>query len=376
MNELQQREYLIPEWRRSELEDRIQKLGKRAGKLDLDAPTFEVTDTVDQQVYVDGELARHVDGTPVTERWLLVVVTEPVVALPGYEFLGTIQHTEHGNILRTVPGMGVEEGELGAYRSTSSTLCDHCGTRRVRKDTYLVRNAEGVLQVGSTCITDFLGVDRLASLQWKLSSLGCEDLERPSCGRAAVVVGIERYLGAVATAIRTVGWTSRGQAYDGHGTATADVVRACLWAYTREQRETAEANYPEVYEALRDGIPAQDQETAAAALAWARAIDPGTTSDYLHNLRVACASEDAEARSLGIVASAVAAHAREVEREIKRANEARLAQQSDWIGNAATRSGASSARRTESRGVRRSTRSTPPCSSSGPWTGSTGCPRW
>lgn len=70
----------------------------------------------------------------------------------GWEFLATIVHTDEGNIIRSVPGY-IAPVDI----RDKASLCEHCNTNRVRRDTYIVRHTDGtVKQVGSTCLQDFL----------------------------------------------------------------------------------------------------------------------------------------------------------------------------------------------------------------------------
>lgn len=342
------RTYIIPAERQEELDTRIEKLGRKAQGFGLEPPTYELVGEELRQVYVTDEYgtrrpAKLIDGTLVRDRWLVIEVTEPVVKLPGWDFLGTIQHTEAGNILRTVPGAKLEPGELIDFRQTGATRCDHCNTIRQRNDTYLVRHEDGgILQVGSTCITDFLGCDRLASLSWKMGALDLSDLEEEpeswGGGRREVAWDLEQMVGATATAVRTVGWTSRTQARrdyeygDGGPPATADILQAIMFAWNPKTHEALRREYPEVYEALKSGVPEADLETARAAIAWAREIPADAPSEYLSNLRVACTLSYATPRTLGIAASVIAAHARVIEKEIARRERERLAKTSVWIG--------------------------------------------
>lgn len=71
----------------------------------------------------------------------------------GWAFAATVVHTDDGNIIRAVPGYSVPV----EYRDRP-TWCDHCRTNRARRDTYIVRHEDGrVMQVGSSCLADFIG---------------------------------------------------------------------------------------------------------------------------------------------------------------------------------------------------------------------------
>lgn len=86
-------------------------------------------------------------------RYIDLEVEGTVPAQNGWEFVATIVHTDDGNIIRCVPGYTVP-----VEHRDRPTWCDHCKTNRVRRDTYVVRHADGrVMQVGSSCLEDFIG---------------------------------------------------------------------------------------------------------------------------------------------------------------------------------------------------------------------------
>jgi hypothetical protein len=86
-------------------------------------------------------------------RYIDLEVEGIVPSENGWSFVATVVHTDDGNIIRSVPGYTVPV----EYRDRP-TWCDHCKTNRVRRDTYIVRHEDGrVMQVGSSCLADFIG---------------------------------------------------------------------------------------------------------------------------------------------------------------------------------------------------------------------------
>lgn len=69
----------------------------------------------------------------------------------GYEVIGVIDHIE--NMVHSF----VEGVSLESFRHRK--VCDHCGTKRNRAKTIIVRKSGQLLQVGTTCLSDFVGVD-------------------------------------------------------------------------------------------------------------------------------------------------------------------------------------------------------------------------
>jgi hypothetical protein len=93
-------------------------------------------------------------------RYIDLEVEGIVPAVNGWSFIATVVHTDDGNIIRAVPGYTVPV----EYRDRP-TWCDHCKANRVRRDTYIVRHDDGrVMQVGSSCLADFIGTQNPAGL--------------------------------------------------------------------------------------------------------------------------------------------------------------------------------------------------------------------
>ena len=86
-------------------------------------------------------------------RYIELEISADTAKANGWEFVATLVHTDDGNIIRSVPGFAVPV----EFRD-KATWCDHCQTSRLRRDTYIVRHADGrVMQVGSNCLQEFIG---------------------------------------------------------------------------------------------------------------------------------------------------------------------------------------------------------------------------
>ena len=71
-----------------------------------------------------------------TARFVVVDV-EGVAVVNGWKFIASVEHTEKGNIIRAACNIEVPERYY-----TSSPICEHCKSKRFRKDTYIVMNEE------------------------------------------------------------------------------------------------------------------------------------------------------------------------------------------------------------------------------------------
>jgi hypothetical protein len=300
----------VPEENLPRLRQRLDKLARRAVKLGLTPPTYSVGEP-----RVERRSEEDLDGTSWTVAWRVYPVTVQGEApkFDGWTFCAVRDHAEGGApVLRST---GAHELPL-RFRE-ASYACEHCETRRARKETFVLRHDDGRwAQVGRQCIRDFLGhasPEQIAA-QAELVAEACSggSWEEASGDHARPTV--EAYLQFVSCVIRHRGWTPRSRAdfmaCDGRGSAaTADVAAAWLDDRRHAAKTGAKAKFPQ---------PTQEDESrAAAATAWAAALrdEPDAPlSDYLHNLKQAALREVLTEKLAGLVASIVPAWDRECAR--------------------------------------------------------------
>lgn len=306
-------EFLIPEGNLGRLENSLVALNKKALKL-LGRPIVIEKLAVEYREAADGFVTAY--------HKILVVGAQPVIG--GWTFIATLQHTENGNVVRSIQGL-VSEGGLVAYRN-NDPVCDHCQTHRRRKDTYLVRNEQGALkQVGKSCLKDFIGHDDPMAVAALLTHLiefeaECRECEESSGGGGAEYMPIEHYLRWVSACIRQCGWVSRSKAAESCSAATA-VVSAS--AFAKPSDFDFEPNDA-------------DAELVVAALKWVRE-EADTTSDYMYNLYVACKQFFITHRDTGIVASLIVAYSKHRELMLQKKREAEATISSEWQGTVGKR---------------------------------------
>jgi hypothetical protein len=277
----------------------------------------------------------HVDtgtgGTWTSRRLvdLALITARPVLA--GWDFLAVIEPLEGGNLLRQVPGATIADGELSHWRQGAMS-CDHCGTTRRRTETFIVRSdgsdpsiaAGSYKQIGRNCLEAFLGGKSPAAI---VAQLAWPDVVRTAGedgeggwggGTSAAVFSPEIFLAQTAACIRLDGWVSRSQARadaDDFGTgrlvqSTADQV---CYLLTPPFGGDLRGDWRRA--SLRCKPSDEDIARGGAALAWARALVPA--SDYESNLALIAQQLTVKPAHAGILASAVAAHGRILEREIE-----------------------------------------------------------
>jgi len=239
----------------------------------------------------------------------------------GWTFVAALEHLDGENLVRALPGQILPP----EYR-TRGPQCDHCKLARRRADTYVVRHEDGrLVQVGSTCIADFLGSSdavKIAAYATMLASARglAEGGESEGFGGGSGDVALSQYLPFVAWCVREQGWTSRTIAREQGGAATADV--AMHFMSCRNKRSCPSCSKMEVQCEPTD----VDVALAASAEVWAESLSDGevnaSSGDYLHNLRAVARTGIVGFRSAGIAASMVAAYERALGVERKRAERA------------------------------------------------------
>lgn len=130
---------------------KIEKLNKRAatkgwsGRIDLEL----------------GERRREsTEGMPgfTVRYWVTpVTITGTAPKYDGWTFLARVDwDAEVGSTVNAAPGVDIAT----EWPNPITGNCDHCNKIRNRKTTYLVRSDDGChMEVGSTCLKDFLGWD-------------------------------------------------------------------------------------------------------------------------------------------------------------------------------------------------------------------------
>lgn len=174
--------YSIPVNKLDKLEKIIRKYQRKGA---------DITFTVGKDIVEDGMLyfndpSTHTQGhTPIKVNCKEVFV-DGQYKVEDWSFLGTIEFTENGNIIRLADSSF--EGKVPAKYLHTPKVCEHCGKVRNRKDTYLIHNdvTDEYKQVGSSCLLDYtkgLDADACASMMScldKIIDLSSKDYDEAS----------------------------------------------------------------------------------------------------------------------------------------------------------------------------------------------------
>jgi hypothetical protein len=298
----------IPTQNLETLKSKVAKLNKRAKRLGI-AP-MELIEGATTVTYERDECMRLI---PISRTEVSIKGESPIIN--GWMLVATITPEQGGNLVKCVPGESVPK----EYRQADTRVCDHCNTKRHRKDVFIIKHEDGSFkQVGRNCIADFLGHASPEALIGKCSYL----IEAQECLEEAEEYGgygfreleldIVEVLAATAMLIRQIGWVSKAQANSLMETSTSELSWEILNPPTTEP---AASQHKKWIDNKKLFINDTDRKLAEDAVELAKNLPEDTDSDYLHNLRVACNCLTVRSKNLGITCSAVAAYMRERDRE-------------------------------------------------------------
>jgi len=260
------------------------------------------------------------------EQFLRVDLSYETLKLGEYTFVAALDHTVGKNpIVNAVPEQLVPEQYF-----TTASRCDHCGTDRFRKQTFLFKDAQGYKLVGRSCLKDFFGVDPTKSLAWLHSIGGIGEGLGVRGERVAPIVDIIA-VGLVLSKRYGYVTSKQAEAYfeksNGESSiqTTADKVRFSLFVpLVKAQPDEVE---------YRRQLMIESQLAAAQArelIKWALEHFGNENSSYAHNMRQLLAVEAVGPRYVGYVVSAIAAYNREVE---KHAFQKVVAKSNEYVGS-------------------------------------------
>lgn len=229
-----------------------------------------------------------------------VTLTGELPQLAGWRFVASLEHTEGGNLVKSMPG----GGNVPDRYLTAQSVCEHCGTKRNRNKTVVCAHTDGrFVQVGSNCLKDFLGhgdAETLAQLlEWRSNMWATYMAEYypdegfQLGGFVPSMVELSLFLIRVAQMIRLYGYVSRSRGEEELRVSTADEAMGAL----RNREKAPEPS-------------AEDEAKAKAAQAWAAALtdDEVRGNTFLHNLRVIAGSQGVSLKNLGMAAAIIVAY--------------------------------------------------------------------
>ena len=297
--------FLVPVSARQKIIDKINNLRSRAFKLGLPEINLMWGSLETESRMINGEMKNI--------QFIQAHLSGPIkVAFDGWEFVATLQHLETGeNIIRAISN----DFQIPEKYKTAGSDCEHCRVNRYRKDTYIVRHINNdFVQVGSSCIKDFLGNNSpdniiqaadLASniVQYMNSFYQDSSYINPD----DILINLEQVLAQTSACIRDYGWISKSTAYNRNTTSTASMVLD---------------NITKVESLFKSNVSNVDEQTAFAAINWAENLSDYrcNSSDYLHNIRAIARAGAVNRKTIGYAASIISSFQKEHEREMSKTN--------------------------------------------------------
>lgn len=318
--------YEIPGPNFDTLQTKINKLNKKAVKLNCQPITLTKVGCIDKKIKSDDF------GFDNYMRYYQITISGTAPIIAGWELIASCEIKENGTLIKSIPDKTYPEH----YRT--KLICEHCKSDRYRKYTFIVRNIETneYKMIGKSCLKDFLGhVDPNLYAQI-LQYLTDPDLsqyndnELPSSDRR---INTEDYLCFVSACIREKGWVSRTAAKESEREkqATADFAIEAMKNIIKPLRD----RYGNL---IHFPIPDEkDNEIAKSAINWAKDLNKTNhaLNDYLYNINLLSYETSIKYSDLGFVASIVSSYIRYIEKQIlkeKQQTAQKEKQISDYIG--------------------------------------------
>ncbi len=269
------------------------------------------------------------NGREYTARFIKIE-TEGTAIINDWRFIASVEHTENGNIIKKC----CYDVKIPEKYYASKPVCEHCGSNRYRKNTYIIRNlkTEEFKQVGKSCLADFTNG---MSAEYVAHYISLFDIliegEYIEPGYKA-----KNYI-EIGEALRYVAETTRHFGY-----VKADGDRPTKYR-ARDYYETdhrmagllQEELEKEMWEVSFNANSDYAKEISEKALEWV--LSQEANSEYMHNLKTVCSASYVTFENFGILASFIPSYNRAIEREQRIEAERNANMKSEHIGKVGDR---------------------------------------
>lgn len=323
-NVLKHMDVFIPNERMGMFLRKMEKIQAQARKLNL--PEWDVVigekewRLLADKYPVDLYPGQH-DPGPLKIEGSMISISGQAPVLDGWRFLAKIEHDAGGNLVKSM----VSGDNSPAEWHVCKPNCDHCGVSRERNNTFMLKNVESgaVKQVGSSCMSDFLGHDqrdpeRIAAMFDHLVALE-EDFEfdpdRDLGGAGLSDLGVEP-VKLMAATLKIVeedgGYLSAEKADSLSCMSTGDRLRAAFWSAKPI--------------AVKSDVG--HAERAQQVVAWLK-DQKADDSLWLRNIAHLADRACITAKNAGLFASGYVAWNRDLQKQLRQERGA-----GDWVGEA------------------------------------------
>jgi hypothetical protein len=166
-----------------------------------------------------------------TSREAIVILVGDPPVLDGWKLAAILDHHSEEPTLRPVTALG----ETLVAASFAPAACEHCGVQRRRSRTFVLSNEDPgeLIQVGSSCLRDFLGghdplrlCRQAECLSVAREALHSADISSPE--PAPADAPLAEFAAHAAHVVREHGWVTRERALAAGEPSTADRADAAL----------------------------------------------------------------------------------------------------------------------------------------------------
>ena len=167
-----------------------------------------------------------------------MTIPSELVKVGNQEVLARLESIENLNMITRI---SKSEANLDEYRD-APICCDHCGYKRNRKGSWVVKSEEkGLIQIGDNCVNLYFGVDveKILKTSHAVMNMLCSDEERCS-GSGRRSYNISGFVARVMWLTMTTGFLTQKKAEETMGTstrATASFLSEPLDSFTAEREK-------------------------------------------------------------------------------------------------------------------------------------------
>lgn len=307
------------------LEAKLQVIGNKCAKYGADFHYEKIGEEV--------KAVRDEDTGRVSYAKFIIVDVSGTMIHEGWEFVATLNHLSQGNVIRAFNA----EVEVPEYYRTAPCQCEHCSTKRNRKDTYLVRKIETgeFKQVGKSCLMEYtqgLSAERVTDyISWFDAVIKGE---APSGSGYTHYVEVDLVLRHAFEAVKKFGYTPTSNFND----STASKVHEFMAYYNNPgDRYDWQKSAKKLMDSVNFNAFSEDNDKLVKdAIEWATTQEEDDSS-YMFNLKVICSESYIPAKNFNILVSLAYTYLKRLDYlkkvEERKKAEAEKASSTEWVGN-------------------------------------------
>lgn len=221
--------------------------------------------------------------------------------IKGYDIIARLENIDGTNLINSI----AHENIPSEYYTRCQ--CDHCKINRERKYTTLLRKVDTkqYVQVGNSCLKDFIGVDLEDYAQFlQVVSLVEESEFKGDFEKLpdSIYFDINDVIGFSIDIIKKYGFVSKAMEQDGKGIATSKRVESCLTNY-KFNYKLRDDTLEEAKKVIEYNLHLQDN------------------NDYNHNVILLSSLDSVDIKNLAIIVSSVALYLRKQDEQKKLASQ-------------------------------------------------------